>query len=72
MKFIVILLIIKRSAYQSKNNSIFFYVPIYLYSANAQVNAITLLNDFCILVIYNFLIKMLKNIITSSIVFMKK
>lgn len=43
-----------------------------MYLASAQVNTITLLNHFDILVLYNIFIRKLKNITIFSIAFIKK
>lgn len=43
----------------------------YLYLVKVQVDAITLLNHLCFLVSYNIFLRKLRNITTSSAIFIK-
>lgn len=72
MKLVAIFIIIYRLAHRNNNNYIFFLIAMYMYSAGARVDAITLLNYLGISVLYNILIRKLRNITTSSIAFIKE
>ena len=72
MKLLAILVIIYRSAHQNNSNYVLFLVAMYIYSANAKVDAITLLNRFGLSVLYNVLLRKLRGITTSSAAFIKE
>lgn len=72
IQFITIFLFICKSVYQNNSNYILFFIALYLNLAIVQVDIITFLNYFIISVLYNILIKKLKNIISSYIVFIKE
>ncbi len=72
MKLLAIFVIFCRSTYQNNSNYFLLLIPIYLYSARAKVNAITLLNHLDLLILYNILLKMLRNITLSNTVFIKE
>lgn len=65
MKLIAIFVIFCRFCHQNNSNYIYLFVTTYLYFANVKIDAITFLNYFDILVLYNVLLKKLKNIIAS-------
>ncbi len=72
MKLLAILVIICRSAHQNNSNYIPLFVAMYMYSAGAKVDAITLLNRLGLSVSYNVLLRKLRSITTSSAAFIKK
>lgn len=72
MKLIAILVIIYKLAHQKNSNYILFLIIIYLYLASIWMDAITLFNYFGILVLYIIFIRKLRDITTSSIIFIKK
>lgn len=72
MKLLAILVILCRSAHRNNSNYFPLLVAIYLYSAGAKVDAITLLNYLGLSVLYNVLLKRLRNIMSSSAAFIKQ
>lgn len=72
MKLIAIFLIICRSTHQNNSNYFSLLVVIYLYSVDAQVNVITLLNHLGLSISYNVFLRMLRNIKVSSAAFIKE
>ena len=71
MKLLAILVILCRSAHRNNSNYFPLLVVIYLYSAGAKVDAITLLNHLGLSVSYNILLKRLRSIMSSSAAFIK-
>ena len=72
MKLLAVFIIMCRSAHRNNSNYIPFLVIMYLYSAGAKVNAITLLNHLGLSVLYNSLLRKLRDIKGHSIVFIKQ
>ncbi len=72
IKLLTILVIICRSAYRNNSNYISLLMTMYIYSAGAKVDAITLLNRLGFSVLYNVLLKKLRCITTSSAAFIKE
>ena len=72
MKLLAILVILCRSAHRNNSNYFPLLVAIYLYSAGAKVDAITLLNHLGLSVSYNVLLKRLRSIMSSSAAFIKQ
>lgn len=72
MKLLAIFVILCRSAHRNNSNYFPLLVAIYLYSAEAKVDAITLLNHLGLSVSYNILLKRLRNIMLSSATFIKQ
>lgn len=68
IKVIAILSILCRSTYCNNSNYLPLFIPLYLYSARARIDAITLLNYLGISVLYDVLQKKLKEIISLSMV----
>lgn len=66
MKLVGIFIILCRSAYWNNNNYVSLMITLYLYSAGARINTITLLNHFGLSVSYDVLQKSLKNITSAS------
>lgn len=64
---VTILVILCRSAHRNNSNYIFLLIAIYMYSAGAQVDIITLLNHLGLSVSYDILQKKLKEVTTSII-----
>lgn len=71
MKLVAILVILCRSAHRNNSNYVPLLVAMYLYSAGARVDAITLLNHLGISVLYNVLLRKLRSITASSSAFIK-
>lgn len=71
IKLLAILVIFYGLAHQNNNNYFLFLVAIYLCLAKVKVDAIILLNDLYFLVLYNIILKRLKNIMSSSAIFIK-
>lgn len=71
MKIITILVIFCRSAHQNNSNYILLLIAMYMYSAEARVDAITLLNYLSLLVSYDVLQKKLKEVTTLTIIWIK-
>ena len=72
MKLVAILVIMCRSAHRNNSNYLPLLVAMYLYSAGARVDAITLLNHLGLSVSYNVLLRTLRNIKDSSAAFIKE
>ena len=72
MKLVTILVIICRLVHQNNSNYIPLFVAMYLYSASAKVDAITLLNHLGLSVSYNVLLRKLRDIKASSTAFIKE
>lgn len=72
MKLLAILVIICRSAHRNNSNYVPLLVVMYMYSAGAKVDAITLLNHLGLFVSYNVLFRKLRGITTSSAAFIKE
>lgn len=72
MKLVTILVIMCRSAHQNNSNYIPLLIAMYLYSAGARIDAITLLNYLGISVSYSVFMRKLRNITTSSAAFIKE
>lgn len=72
MKLLTILVVMCRSAYRNTSNYIPLLMAIYLYSAGAKVDAITLLNHLGLSVSYNLLLRKLRDIKAHSTAFIKK
>lgn len=66
MKLVRILVILCQSAHQNNSNYLPLLVALYMYSAGARVDAITLLNHLSLSVLYPVLIKKLCDISTQS------
>lgn len=71
MKIVTILVILCRSAHRNNSNYIPLLIAIYMYSAGAQVDAITLLSHLGLSVSYDILQKKLKEVIISTIIWIK-
>lgn len=71
MKLLAVLVIMCKSAHRNNSNYIPLLVAMYLYSAGAKVDAITLLNYLGLSVSYNSLIRKLRDIKAHSAVFIK-
>lgn len=72
MKLVAIFVILCILAHQNNSNYISLLIAMYLYSAGACIDIITLLNHLGLLVTYNVLLRKLRNITTSSATFIKK
>ena len=72
MKFLTILVVMCRLTYQNNSNYILLHIAMYLYSAGAKVDAITLLNHLGFSVSYNSLLQKLRDIKAHSTTFIKK
>lgn len=66
MKLVTIFVILCRSAHRNNSNYLPLLIALYLYSAGARVDAITLLNHRGISVFHNTLQQKLKNISSKS------
>lgn len=66
MKIITILLILCRSAHRNNSNYLLLLMALYMYSAGAGVDVMTLLNHLGLLVSYNVLQKQLQDITKLS------
>ena len=71
MKLLAVLVIMCRSAHRNNSNYIPLLVAMYLYSAGAKIDAITLLNHLGLSVLYNSLLKKLRDIKAYSTAFIK-
>lgn len=71
MKLVTVLVILCRSAHRNNSNYLPLLIALYLYSAGARVDAITLLNHLGISVSYNTLQRKLKNISSESVRWIK-
>ena len=72
MKLLTILVVMYRSAHRNNSNYIFLFLVMYLYSAGAKVDAITLLNHLGLFVLYNLLLQKLRDIKAHNTAFIKK
>lgn len=72
MKLLAILVIICRSAHRNNSNYVPLLVAMYMYSAGAKVDAITLFNRLGLSVLYNVLLRKLRGIATSSAAFINE
>lgn len=72
MKLVAILVIICKSTHRNNSNYIPLFIAMYLYSAGARVDTITLFNHLRISILYNILMRKLRSITTSSVVFIKE
>lgn len=72
IKLLAFVIIMCKSAHRNNSNYISFLVAMYLYSAGAKVDAITLLNHLGFFVLYNSLLKKLRDIKTYSATFIKQ
>ena len=66
MKIIAVLVILCRSAHRNNSNYIPLFIALYLYSAGARVDAITLLNHLGLSVSYQVLQSKLRDITATS------
>ena len=66
IKLVAILTIFCRSTHQNNSNYFFLMIGLYLYSAGARVDAITLFNHLDLLISYNVFQKSLRNITLAS------
>lgn len=72
MKLLAILVIICKSAYWNNSNYVSLLMAMYIYSADAKVDAITFLNCFNLFVLYNMLLRKWRGITTSNAAFIKE
>lgn len=72
MKLVTILVILCRSAHRNNSNFLPLLIALYLYSAGAQVDAITLLNRMGLTVSYDVLLHKLKAIASDSALWIKQ
>ena len=72
MMLLAILVILYRSAHRNNSNYFSLLVAIYLYSAKAKVDIITLLNYLGFSVLYKVLLKRLRNIMLFRTAFIKQ
>lgn len=72
MKIVAVLVILCRTAHRNNSSYLPLLIVLYLYSAGARVDAITLLNRLGLTVSYNVLQKRLKNIAVDSACMIKK
>lgn len=72
MKLVAILAILCRSAHRNNSNYLPLMIGLYLYSAGARVDAITLLNRLGLSVSYDVLQKSLRNITLASQAWIKE
>lgn len=66
MKLVAVLTILCRSAHLNNSNYLHLLIGLYLYSAGAKVDAITLLNYLSLSVSYNVLHTKLRHITSTS------
>lgn len=71
MKIVIILVILCWSAHQNISNYISLLLALYMYLAEARVDAITLLNHLGLLVSYDVLQEKLKDVTSSTISWIK-
>lgn len=62
IKVLAILIIFYRSIYENNSNYFLLLVAIYFYFVRAKVDTIILFNHLSILILYNILLKKLRNI----------
>ncbi|MCJ1346491.1 hypothetical protein MMC31_004708, partial [Peltigera leucophlebia] len=72
MKLVTILVILCRSAHRNNSNFLPLLIAIYLYSAGAQVDVITLLNHLGLTVSYDVLLSKLWGIASDSALWIKQ
>lgn len=72
MKIVAILVILCRSAHRNNSNYVPLLIALYMYSAGARVDAITLLNHLGLSVSYDVLQKKLHNMTKSTIMWIKR
>ena len=72
MKLLAILVILCRSAHPNNSNYFPLLVATYLYFVSTKVDAITLFNHLGLSILYNMLLKKLRNITSSNIVYIKE
>lgn len=72
MKLLAVLVIMWRSTHRNSNNYIILLVAMYLYSAGANIDAITLLNYLGLSVLYNLLLRKMRDIKAHSTAFIKQ
>lgn len=71
MKLLAVLVIMCRSAHRNNSNYIPLLMAMYLYSAGAKVDAIMLFNYLGLSVLYNSLLRKLRDIKAHSATFIK-
>lgn len=71
MKFVAILIILYRSAHWNNSNYISLFIALYLYLADARIDAITLFNHLGFFVLHNMILKKLHKIIRWSAAWIK-
>ena len=69
MKLFAIFVIIYRLVHWNNNNYVFLFMVRYMYLTDAKVAVIILFNHFSFSILYNVLLKNLRDIITSSTTF---
>lgn len=72
MKLLAVLVIMYRLAHQNNSNYIHPLMAMYLYSTRVKVDAITLLNHLGLSVLYNLLLRKLRDIKAHSIAFINQ
>lgn len=72
IKLLAVFVIICKSAHRNNSNYISLFMAIYLYSTEAKVDAITLLSHLGLPVMYNLLLRKLRDIKTHSAIFIKQ
>ncbi len=72
IKFLAILVILYRSVHQNNSNYFSLLISIYVYSAKAKIDTKTLLNYLDLSILYNLLLKKLRNITYLSSAFIKE
>lgn len=72
MKLVTIFVIICRLIHLNNSNYLPLLITIYFYFASTLIDAIILFNHFGLFVLYNILLKTLRNIKVSSAAFIKK
>ena len=72
MKLVAVFVILCRTAHRNNSNYLPLLIALYLYSAGARVDAITLLNHLGLCVSYDVLQKKLRNITASSMSWIKQ
>lgn len=71
MTLLAVFVIMYKLAYCNNSSYIPLLVAVYLYSAEAKVDALTLLNHLCLFLLYNLLLKKPKDIKAHSAAFIK-
>lgn len=67
IKLLAIFVITNKSVYWNNNNYIPLFVAIYIYSASTKVNTITFFNRLDFFVLYNVLLRKLRNVNIFSV-----